>query len=557
MWGVNKLLTVDRPLLEKLFYRLVATPGITGTEMENRSTEAVIESFNEMQYFQQNPRYLQVFPVKGDIFNRKVVTALVKGSGSSNKTVVMIGHTDVVDVQNYGKNSELAFKPELLMKELDPDSLDQEAKKDFLSGEWVFGRGVMDMRCGVAAAMALIEAASHCSEELNGNLLFVAVPDEENNSVGMISATDNLIELAREYDLDYRACIDGEPFFPRHPGDDQKYVYEGTLGKFVLMAYCTGKGTHGGDPLAGLNANLIISELTRRIELNMDLADAFEGEVFYPPTNLKQADTKEVYDITTPESAYAYYNFLTANQSPAVFFNKVRHLAREALKTAFEKQRSAAKKYIEISGKEGLYQNWVPKVLSYSELVSEARKSRDQSFNTHMETCREKWRKQPELDQRILALEIVREVNSLCADQGPKIILFYVPSYYPHVKPFQDTEKGQRAAEVIREVCEYAKIEFNEKISVEKFFPGLCDLSFVSLQNAEDVTGEIAPNMPNWGFTFSLPVANMKKLGLPVMNIGPFGKDAHKNSERLHKDFSFRVYPALLAYAIDRLLSDS
>ncbi len=551
------MLKVDRPLLEKIFYRLVETPGITGTEMENRSTEAVIECFKEMQYFQQYPHHLEVFPLKEDSFNRKVVTALVKGNVKSNKTVVMIGHTDVVDANNFGKYSELAFKPEQLMKKIDPASLDEEARKDFLSGEWIFGRGVMDMRCGVAAAMAMIEAASRCPEELGGNLLFVAVPDEENNSLGMISATDNLIELAREHDLDYLACIDGEPFFPRYPGDDQKYVYEGTLGKFVLMAYCTGKGTHGGDPLAGLNANLIISELTRRIELNMELADTFEGEVFYPPTNLKQSDTKEVYDITTPESAYAYYNFLTANKSPAEFFDQVRHLARDALEASFKKQRSAEDTYLKLSGREGSRKNWTARVLSYSELIDEAQKTGGEAFHAHMDTCRKKWRKEPELDQRMLALKMVREVNSFCSNQEPKVILFYVPSYYPHVRPRQNTEKGARAARVIREVCDYAGTEFGEKISVEKFFPGLCDLSFVSLQNAGDVTGEIAPNMPNWGFSFSLPVSNMEKLGLPVMNIGPYGKDAHKSSERLHKDFSFRIYPALLAYAIKRLLGDS
>jgi len=550
------MLKVDRSLLEKFFYRLVETPGITGTEMENRSTEAVIECFKEMQYFQQYPHHLALFPIKEDILNRKVVTAMVKGS-NSNKTVMMIGHTDVVDVNNFGKYSELAFKPEDLMRKVDPAFFADEARKDFLSGEWIFGRGVMDMRCGVAAAMALLEAASRYPQKLNGNLLFVAVPDEENNSLGMISATDHLIELAREHDLDYVACIDGEPFFPKYPGDDQKYIYEGTLGKFVLMAYCTGKGTHGGDPLAGLNANLIISELTRRIELNMDLADSFDGEYFYPPTNLKQSDTKEVYDITTPESAYAYYNFLTANKSPAEFFEQVRELARDALEASFEIQRSSEKTYLDLSGRKGSKKNWTARVFSYSELVEEAQRTGGKEFVDHMEACRTKWRKESDLDQRSLALKFVRETNSFCNSQEPKVILLYVPSYYPHVRPRQDTEKGAQAAKVIRVTCDYAQDEFGENISVERFFPGLCDLSFVCLQNADDVTGDIAPNMPNWGFSFSLPLENMEKLDLPVMNIGPYGKDAHKKSERLHKDFSFRIYPALLAYAVDQLLGET
>ena len=548
------MLKVNRQLMEDMFYRIVNTPGISGTTDENLSTEVIMECFREMPYFQENPQFLKAFPIPEDGFDRKVVTALVKGNGTSNRTVVMIGHTDVVDAQDYGKNQDVAFDPKKLMERINPESLSPDARKDFESGEWIFGRGVMDMRNGVAGAMAMVEAATRNPSAVNGNLLFVGVPDEENNSLGMISATKNMVELAENHDLEYIVCIDGEPQFPNYPGDPGKYVYQGTLGKFVLMAYALGKETHGGDSLTGLNANLIISELTRRIELNMDLSDQFEDVVTSPPTSLKQTDTKEHYNVKTPESAYAYYNFLTADQSPRFFFDQVRDLAVEAMTDSLEKQKNQTRRYFDLSGKEGSFYDWKPTVLSYSELVYMASENGGQAFEDHMQACKEEWKKHPEMDQRILALKMVQEVHGFCPDQNPKIVLLYVPPYYPHIKPSTDTPEKALSASVVEKVAAYAKSEFNEEVGVEKFFTGLCDLSFVCLQNAEDVITNIQPNMPNWGFSYGLPVETIKKLNLPVMNIGGYGKDAHKNTERLHVDYSFRIYPELLAYAIDELL---
>ena len=45
------------------------------------------------------------------------------------------------------------------------------------------GRGTMDMKSDLALQMAMIEQA--CEERFDGNVLLLAVPDEEVNSVGM------------------------------------------------------------------------------------------------------------------------------------------------------------------------------------------------------------------------------------------------------------------------------------------------------------------------------------------------------------------------------------
>lgn len=46
----------------------------------------------------------------------------------------------------------------------------------------------------------------------------------------------------------------------------------------------------------------------------------------------------------------------------------------------------------------------------------------------------------------------------------------------------------------------------------------------------------------------------MQKLDLPVLDIGSFGKDAHKFTERIEKEYSFKIAPILVYKTIMNLL---
>ena len=48
----------------------------------------------------------------------------------------------------------------------------------------------------------------------------------------------------------------------------------------------------------------------------------------------------------------------------------------------------------------------------------------------------------------------------------------------------------------------------------------------------------------------------MQKLDLPVLDIGSFGKDAHKFTERIEKEYSFEVAPMLVYKTINNLLKN-
>ncbi|MFN8387052.1 MAG: M20/M25/M40 family metallo-hydrolase [Anaerolineales bacterium] len=73
------------------------------------------------------------------------------------------------------------------------------------SGEWMFGRGSVDMKSGVAINIALMrefarkqENGKRLIDELAGNLLFLSCPDEEARSAGILSAVQNCSNSANK-----------------------------------------------------------------------------------------------------------------------------------------------------------------------------------------------------------------------------------------------------------------------------------------------------------------------------------------------------------------------
>ncbi len=61
-------------------------------------------------------------------------------------------------------------------------------------------------------------------------------------------------------------------------------------------------------------------------------------------------------------------------------------------------------------------------------------------------------------------------------------------------------------------------------------------------------------NTPSWGFKYTHPFDAIKSINVPVANIGSFGHDGHKYTERVHMEHTFQVVPNLTLKAIEYLL---
>ena len=95
--------------------------------------------------------------------------------------------------------------------------------------------------------------------------------------------------------------------------------------------------------------------------------------------------------------------------------------------------------------------------------------------------------------------------------------------------------------------------EFGERYTNEYFYTGICDLSFSGLSKGEDQTGVIDEFMPLRSY-YDIPFDALRKITMPCINIGPWGKDFHKLTERVSKTDLYERTPRILDRAIELLL---
>ena len=89
----------------------------------------------------------------------------------------MIGHADVVGPEPYGALADLAFDPVALTARLERENLPDAARADLASGKFLFGRGIGDMKAGVAVGMGMVAERSADPSAMGANLLYLALVD--------------------------------------------------------------------------------------------------------------------------------------------------------------------------------------------------------------------------------------------------------------------------------------------------------------------------------------------------------------------------------------------
>ena len=324
--------------IKEITLELVKVKSIVETTDEVNVSDKVFEIMSQMDYYKKHPEKLYCLPVKGDRWNRKIVVAILNGEkGSSKKTVPFIGHTDTVGISDYGSLADYATEPEILVEKLKELPLNQEVLDDIESGKYLFGRGIFDMKSGVAIIMAMMEEISKDIENFEGNIVFAAVCDEEGSSKGMLTFVPELIRLKKEFGYDYQAMLDPDYIAPAYPGDTSVYQYVGTVGKLMPTFLAVGKESHVGESFSGLDPNKILSEITGRINLNPRYSDVVDGEVTLPPVTLKQRDLKPEYSVQIANKAVVYYNYATHCSTPDEIIAKMVKVGAQSFHTVINR----------------------------------------------------------------------------------------------------------------------------------------------------------------------------------------------------------------------------
>jgi arginine utilization protein RocB len=541
--------------IKELAVELTRIRSIVGTKGEVDIAEAIYDYLQRLEYFRNHPEDLKVVPIPGDALDRKNIVALVHSQPQkSDKSVLCLGHIDTVGIEDYAELKAIANQPEIIKEKLKAIRFNEETRAQINSEEWVFGRGIFDMKTGVAALLVMIEEFSKKAEQLDANLIFAAVPDEEGNSAGMLAVVEELAQMVKVSKMDFIAAVDTDYMTDRFPGDNNKYVYLGTVGKLLPCFYLYGEETHVGEAFNGLDANLLASEVLYQMDLNTDLCDVVDKEVTVPPVSLHQRDLKTEYSVQTANAVSLYFNYATYSSQPDEVLAKCKQKAVDSFANVIKRLNEEYEKYCMLSNIEYKKLPWEVQVMTYEELYREVRKEIGGKIDEIIQNLvRDLQGKK--MDDREVSLAIVQEVHKYYSDQNSKIIVYFAPPYYPHIFIENRDEKDRNLLAAVQEAVAAARKQYHYSIEMKRFYPYISDLSYCSISKDEKSVGKLTGNMPAWGLKYQLPVAAIQQISMPVVNIGPYGKDAHKLSERVSTAYSFDAMPFILYRTLENILT--
>lgn len=536
--------------VKQLTLELVNQPSISGTKAECDMVDTIMNILNRMDYFKENPQHIKRIPLKDDPLQREAIIARMEGDPQTKNAVLLLSHFDVVGVDDFGQYKSFAFSPQELAQELKKENegfLDTHAKQDLLSGDYIFGRGTMDMKAGLAMQLSVMQDISE-APHAEQNLLLVAVPDEEMLSMGMFAAVEELDQMKKD-GWNFEACICSEPNFSSYPNDFNKYIYTGSTGKLLPFIYCLGRETHVGQPLEGINASVMAAQIAVEMEWSEEFADQALGEKSPSPTCLRIRDLKENYDVQTPNEAHLLYNVLTLSTSPEGVMQKVVHACKTASDHIY--QRLVLLRQAQTHVPNGIISEPTkPEVYTIEELYKIGIAKYGDSFHTiYQDIVYDQRIKNHTYTEKTLA--IARGLAYYFLDRAPFYLVLLQPPYYPHVH--LDTERDKKLINVVNQVAEFAQTHCGTQIAVKTFFPGLSDVSYLNATEDDATFERLKQHMPLFGHEYKIPLNEMGHITMPTINLGPFGKDAHKRTERLQLSYSTEIAPLLLTMVLEKL----
>ncbi len=411
------------------------------------------------------------------------------------------------------------------------------------------------MKGGGAIQMALLNQYSQL-EDFNGNILVIAVPDEENLSAGMRAAVLLLDELKEKHQLEYKLMINSEPH--QRKDKDTGIFSFGSIGKLMPFIYARGSLAHAGKVFEGFNPVHVMSSIVKKTEMNMAFSDVVDTEVAPPPTWLYLKDSKSSYDVSMPLTMKGCFSVLTLKRTPQMVIDQVEQICNEAFEEVVGDMNHNYKMFLEQMGQEVVPLPWTTKVVDYQALYEEAKQHYGVTFElAYQEKIR---RLNTEFhESKITLIEmnfmLIDFIYDYILDLSPRIVYGLIPPYYPSVANTLMKDLPQEIEGLSEQLQDYAKKQYGQVYRNEHFYTGISDLSYCYVERSEKIRETLQQTMPLFQKGYDLPLELIERNSMPCMNIGPWGKDFHKLTERVYKEDLYIRTPQILEYAINQVLS--
>ena len=151
-------------------------------------------------------------------------------------------------------------------------------------------------------------------------------------------------------------------------------------------------------------------------------------------------------------------------------------------------------------------------------------------------------------DLREIPINIIRYFLGELGINDSIIVLYFAPPYCPHnmlQKECASLEDELKA--IAGKAGEAAKLEYR----FMHFFPSLSDSSYLKIDDSDESIEKLKSNFPVMEKLYPIPIEKIKRLNIPSVDFGCYGKDAHKWTERVNIPYTFEVLPYLLKVALN------
>jgi arginine utilization protein RocB len=322
------------------------------------------------------------------------------------------------------------------------------------------------------------------------------------------------------------------------------------------LIYARGKLSHAGMVYEGLNPIKIMSKIVEKLDLIPDLIDDIDGITSPAPTFLYLKDAKHIYDVSLPIAASGYMSIMFLKKSVGEIMALVRKKCMEAFEETIADIQRSFDAYALTNGGHTSALQWRANVKFYSELREEAVRDSgavfDQSFVSLMQLIRGKVAS-GEMNLVEASHKVVEHTLSYVRDTSPTVVIALTPPYYPVVGNSMLGTGAESIDRLAGEIIARARSQSGDEY-VKYYIVGMSDLSYFMQNPSPGDNAYIRDNMLLWGDVYDIPFGDLDEISMPVMNIGPWGKDIHKYTERVFREDLINRTPDLMAFAIEYVL---
>ena len=191
----------------------------------------------------------------------------------------------------------------------------------------------------------------------------------------------------------------------------------------------------------------------------------------------------------------------------------------------------------------------------YEEAKAAGGETFEREYQAKLETLRQKLENN-EMTMLDCNFDLLDFVYGYITDLSPRVVYGLIPPYYPNVSNRFITGLALQIRSLDVDLDCFTHEQFGQHYVSEEFYTGISDLSYTSLSNSEESSSALSKSMPFYGTLYDISISDIEAISMPCINIGPWGKDFHKLTERALKQDLYERTPAIIRHAIGLVLSD-